>query len=215
MDGDVCVLPEIVDVCQAPRRPRPHRRGALDVPVRPERARRGRALRPRRRGRLPPRHLLQEPRGPGRFRLRRRRTSSTTSTRFARSRFFSCNLAPMVAAGLAGGGQDRGERAQLRARLWSNVAFLRRRFAEEGDRHRQVHVAGHAGHGQQRRQGLRGRGEDPGPRPVPAARSRIPPSPSTSRGCGCRSPPPHSEESWRRRCRSSPACSGKRACAGA
>ena len=74
MDGDMCALPEIVEVTQAPRRADPDRRGALHVPLRPERPRRGRALRPRQGGRLPPRHLLQEPRGPGRVRLRRRGT---------------------------------------------------------------------------------------------------------------------------------------------
>jgi glycine C-acetyltransferase len=51
---------------------------------------------------------------------------------FGRSRFFSCNLAPPVAAGLLAGLRIADEEPQLRARLWSNVAFLRRRFAEEG-----------------------------------------------------------------------------------
>ncbi len=51
---------------------------------------------------------------------------------FARSRFFSCNLAPTLAAGLLAGLRIVEREPQLRARLWSNVAFLRRRFAEEG-----------------------------------------------------------------------------------
>ncbi|HEY7412231.1 MAG TPA: aminotransferase class I/II-fold pyridoxal phosphate-dependent enzyme [Vicinamibacteria bacterium] len=51
---------------------------------------------------------------------------------FGRSRFFSCNLAPPVAAGLLAGLRIVMEEPQLRARLWSNVAYLRRRFAEEG-----------------------------------------------------------------------------------
>ncbi len=51
---------------------------------------------------------------------------------FGRSRFFSCNLAPPVAAGLLAGLRIVENEPQLRARLWSNVAFLRRRFAEEG-----------------------------------------------------------------------------------
>jgi glycine C-acetyltransferase len=51
---------------------------------------------------------------------------------FGRSRFFSCNLAPPVAAGLLAGLRIVGQEPHLRARLWSNVAFLRRRFAEEG-----------------------------------------------------------------------------------
>ena len=53
-------------------------------------------------------------------------------TGFGRSRFFSCNLAPALAAGLEAGVRIVMNEPQLRARLWSNVAFLRRRFAEEG-----------------------------------------------------------------------------------
>jgi 8-amino-7-oxononanoate synthase len=53
-------------------------------------------------------------------------------TGFGRSRFFSCNLAPAVAAGLLAGIRIVENEPQLRTRLWSNVAFLRRRFAEEG-----------------------------------------------------------------------------------
>ncbi len=53
-------------------------------------------------------------------------------TGFGRSRFFSCNLAPAVAAGLLAGLRIVENEPQLRARLWSNVAYLRRRFAEEG-----------------------------------------------------------------------------------
>jgi 4-hydroxy-2,2'-bipyrrole-5-methanol synthase len=51
---------------------------------------------------------------------------------FGRSRFFSCNLAPNLAAGLRAGLRIVEREPQLRAKLWSNVAFLRRRFAEEG-----------------------------------------------------------------------------------
>jgi 8-amino-7-oxononanoate synthase len=51
---------------------------------------------------------------------------------FGRSRFFSCNLAPPVAAGLLAGLRIVEREPQLRTRLWSNVAYLRRRFAEEG-----------------------------------------------------------------------------------
>jgi glycine C-acetyltransferase len=51
---------------------------------------------------------------------------------FGRSRFFSCNLAPPVAAGLLAGVQIVENEPQLRAKLWSNVAYMRRRFAEEG-----------------------------------------------------------------------------------
>jgi glycine C-acetyltransferase len=51
---------------------------------------------------------------------------------FGRSRFFSCNLAPALAAGLLAGLRIVEREPQLRTKLWSNVAFLRRRFAEEG-----------------------------------------------------------------------------------
>jgi 8-amino-7-oxononanoate synthase len=51
---------------------------------------------------------------------------------FARSRFFSCNLSPVLTAGLLAGLRIAGSEPHLRATLWSNVAFLRRRFAEEG-----------------------------------------------------------------------------------
>jgi 8-amino-7-oxononanoate synthase len=51
---------------------------------------------------------------------------------FGRSRFFSCSLAPALAAGLLAGLGIVEREPQLRARLWSNVAYLRRRFAEEG-----------------------------------------------------------------------------------
>lgn len=51
---------------------------------------------------------------------------------FARSRFFSCNLAPVLAAGLLAGLRVIEKEPELRAKLWSNVAYMRRRFAEEG-----------------------------------------------------------------------------------
>lgn len=51
---------------------------------------------------------------------------------FGRSRFFSCNLAPNLTAGLLAGLRIVENEPHLRQRLWSNVAYLRRRFAEEG-----------------------------------------------------------------------------------
>lgn len=51
---------------------------------------------------------------------------------FGRSRFFSCNLSPVLTAGLLAALRIAAGEPQLRARLWDNVAFLRRRFAEEG-----------------------------------------------------------------------------------
>ena len=51
---------------------------------------------------------------------------------FARSRFFSCNLSPVLTAGLLAGLRIAQAEPQLRQKLWSNCAYLRRRFAEEG-----------------------------------------------------------------------------------
>jgi glycine C-acetyltransferase len=51
---------------------------------------------------------------------------------FGRSRFFSCNLSPVLVAGLLAGLRIAASEPELRAKLWSNVAYLRRRFAEEG-----------------------------------------------------------------------------------
>jgi glycine C-acetyltransferase len=51
---------------------------------------------------------------------------------FGRSRFFSCNLSPVLTAGLLAGLRIASSEPELRAQLWSNVAYLRRRFAEEG-----------------------------------------------------------------------------------
>jgi glycine C-acetyltransferase len=51
---------------------------------------------------------------------------------FGRSRFFSCNLSPVLTAGLLAALRIAASEPHLRAKLWSNVAFLRRRFAEEG-----------------------------------------------------------------------------------
>ncbi|MBN2370768.1 MAG: aminotransferase class I/II-fold pyridoxal phosphate-dependent enzyme [Vicinamibacteria bacterium] len=51
---------------------------------------------------------------------------------FGRARFFSCSLAPVLAAGLLAGIRIVEQEPQLRAKLWSNVAYLRRRFTEEG-----------------------------------------------------------------------------------
>jgi len=56
----------------------------------------------------------------------------TYACAFGRSRVFSCNLAPSAAAGaLAALGIVERE-PQLRAQLWANIAFMRRRCAEEG-----------------------------------------------------------------------------------
>jgi glycine C-acetyltransferase len=51
---------------------------------------------------------------------------------FGRSRFFSCNLSPVLVAGLLTGLRIVQREPELRQKLWANVAFLRRRFAEEG-----------------------------------------------------------------------------------
>ena len=47
---------------------------------------------------------------------------------FSRSRFFSCNLSPVLVAGLRAGLQIAADEPDLRQKLWSNVPFLRRRF---------------------------------------------------------------------------------------
>ncbi len=51
---------------------------------------------------------------------------------FARSRFFSCALAPAVAAGVLEALRIARREPQLRARLWSNVAHMRGRLREHG-----------------------------------------------------------------------------------
>ncbi len=51
---------------------------------------------------------------------------------FARSRFFSCNLAPAVTAGVLAALEIVEREPQLRARLWENVAKLRALLASEG-----------------------------------------------------------------------------------
>jgi 8-amino-7-oxononanoate synthase len=53
-------------------------------------------------------------------------------TAFGRSRFFSCNLSPVLTAGLLAGLRIAAGEPGLRVKMWSNVAYLRRRFAEEG-----------------------------------------------------------------------------------
>jgi glycine C-acetyltransferase len=53
-------------------------------------------------------------------------------TAFGRSRFFSCNLSPVLTAGLLAALRIAASEPGLRAKMWSNVAYLRRRFAEEG-----------------------------------------------------------------------------------
>jgi 8-amino-7-oxononanoate synthase len=53
-------------------------------------------------------------------------------TAFGRSRFFSCNLSPVLTAGLLAALRIAATEPGLRAKMWSNVAYLRRRFAEEG-----------------------------------------------------------------------------------
>ena len=99
---------------------------------------------------------------------------------------------------------------ELRAKLWSNVAFLRRRFAEEGvdigksnSQVMPVMVNNDV-------EGLRGGGEDPGPGPLPEPGDLSRRCRSTSRACGSRSPPPTPRRTSRRRCRRSPASCARR-----
>jgi glycine C-acetyltransferase len=51
---------------------------------------------------------------------------------FARSRFFSCALSPVVAAGVLEGLRIASREPGLRGRLWANVAHIRRLLREEG-----------------------------------------------------------------------------------
>ena len=49
---------------------------------------------------------------------------------YGKARFFSCNLAPVIAAGVLEGLRILQREPELRARLWHNVAFLRERLKE-------------------------------------------------------------------------------------
>jgi len=51
---------------------------------------------------------------------------------FARARFFSCALSPVVAAGVLKSLEIAEAEPQLRAKLWENVAHMRRRLEAEG-----------------------------------------------------------------------------------
>jgi glycine C-acetyltransferase len=51
---------------------------------------------------------------------------------FSRSRFFSCALAPTVAAGLIRALQIADEEPELRTRLWENVDFMQTKLREAG-----------------------------------------------------------------------------------
>ena len=51
---------------------------------------------------------------------------------FARSRLFSCALSPVVAAGVLEALRIAGREPGLRGRLWANVAHIRRLLQEEG-----------------------------------------------------------------------------------
>src|SRR6266545_5689108 len=154
---------------QASRRAHPHRRGAFDLPLRAERPRRVRAFRAGRPGGLPPRHVLQEPGRPGRLRR------GIKGARRLRDRLRPLPLLllqprPRPGRGPARGSQDRRERARAPRAPVEQRGLPPPPLRGGGHRHRQVDLAGHARHGQQRRQGLRGGGEDPGRRPLPPAR---------------------------------------------
>ena len=51
---------------------------------------------------------------------------------FGRSRFFSCAISPVVAAGVLEALRIAGREPGLRGRLWANVAHIRRLLREEG-----------------------------------------------------------------------------------
>lgn len=131
MDGDVCLLPEIVEVCK--------RHGAR---ILIDEAHSTFLFGPNGRGVAEHFGLDKEVDfhlgtfskslgGQGGFVCGSRELIDYVNA-FGRSRFFSCNLAPPVAAGLLAGIGIVENEPHLRTRLWSNVAFMRRRFAEEG-----------------------------------------------------------------------------------
>jgi glycine C-acetyltransferase len=131
MDGDVCVLPEIVDVCK--------RHGAR---ILIDEAHSSFLFGPNGRGIAEHFGLEKEIDfhlgtfskslgGQGGFVCGTRGLVDYVNA-FGRSRFFSCNLAPGLVAGLLAGLRIVEAEPQLRTKLWSNVAYLRRRFAEEG-----------------------------------------------------------------------------------
>ncbi len=51
---------------------------------------------------------------------------------YARSRFFSCTLPPAVSAGVLAALHYIEENPEIRLQLWNNVAYLQKRFREEG-----------------------------------------------------------------------------------
>jgi glycine C-acetyltransferase len=51
---------------------------------------------------------------------------------FARSRLFSCSLSPVVAAGVLESLRIAAREPELRTKLWSNVAYIRRKLADHG-----------------------------------------------------------------------------------
>jgi 8-amino-7-oxononanoate synthase len=131
MDGDVCLLPEIVEVCK--------RNGAR---ILIDEAHSTFLFGPN--GRGVAEHFGVEDEidfhlgtfskslgGQGGFVCGTRDLINYVNA-FGRSRFFSCNLAPSLTAGLLAGLRIIEREPELRAKLWSNVAYLRRRFAEEG-----------------------------------------------------------------------------------
>lgn len=131
MDGDVCTLPEIVEVCK--------RHGAR---ILIDEAHSTFLFGPNGRGVAEHFGLDKEVDfhlgtfskslgGQGGFVCGSRELIDYVNA-FGRSRFFSCNLAPPIAAGLLAGLRIVEAEPELRARLWTNVAYLRRRFAEEG-----------------------------------------------------------------------------------
>lgn len=131
MDGDICALPEIVEVCK--------RHGAR---ILIDEAHSTFLFGPNGRGVAEHFGLDQEVDfhlgtfskslgGQGGFVCGTKDLADYVNA-FGRSRFFSCNLAPVLAAGLLAGLRICEQEPHLRARLWSNVAYLRRRFAEEG-----------------------------------------------------------------------------------
>ncbi len=131
MEGDVCDLPRIVELCKALRRPPDGRRGARRRRARRPRCRRLRAVRARGRGRPADGHLLQEPRLLRRLHRRPGRRDRVPADLLA--------LLHLQRLGGAGGGRrgaggaagdPRRRPASSSRRLLANAEYLR-----EGLRH--------------------------------------------------------------------------------
>jgi 8-amino-7-oxononanoate synthase len=131
MDGDICPLPDIVDVCK--------RHGAR---ILLDEAHSGFVYGPNGRGVAEHFGLDEEIDihvgtfskalgGQGGY-VASSRNLYNYLKGFSRSRVFSCSLSPVVAAGVLESLRIAQREPQLRETLWTNVAYIRKRLDEEG-----------------------------------------------------------------------------------